>query len=88
MIGLGLAVRWLHLAAGILLTGAFAFLFLAGRRRSPTIRLWERRIIGWSRWAVGILLCSGLALLSYQAMIVTGRAESSLAAAEVTSEGK
>ena len=73
MTGLGLAIRWLHLAAGILLTGAFAFLFLVGRRGSPTIQIWERRVTGWSRWAVGILLCSGLAVLSYQAMIVTGR---------------
>jgi putative copper resistance protein D len=71
--GLGLAIRWLHLAAGILLIGAFGFLFLVGRRDSPTIRTWERRIVGWTRWAVGILLCSGLAVLSYQAMVVTGK---------------
>jgi len=71
--GLGLAIRWLHLAAGILLTGAFGFLFLVGHRRSATIQTWERRIMGWTRWAVGILLCSGLVALSYQAMVVTGR---------------
>ena len=70
---LGLAVRWAHLGSGVLLTGAFGFLFLVGRRGSPTIQRWERRVIGWSRWAVGILLCSGLAVLSYQATVVTGQ---------------
>jgi len=69
----GLAIRWVHLASGIILTGAFLFAFLVGNRGSVTIQAWDRRVMDWTRWTVGVLLVSGLAVLSYQAVVVTGK---------------
>ena len=41
MIGLGIAVRWLHLACGLALVGLVAALLLAGRSDRPTALAWE-----------------------------------------------
>ncbi len=83
MIALGLIARWAHLGAGIFLVGTFAFLLLAGRPDRPTALAWERNLLRWTRWAVGLLLLSGFLSLSYQATVVTGRAGDALSASTI-----
>ncbi len=81
MIALGLIARWAHLGTGVFLVGAFAFLLLAGRSDRLTVVAWERSLMRWTRWAVGLLFLSGLLNLSYQAAVVTGRPGDALSVA-------
>ncbi|MBI4638766.1 MAG: CopD family protein [Candidatus Rokubacteria bacterium] len=74
MIALGIAVRWAHLAACILLVGATAILLEAGRAPRETVRRWEARTLGWSRLLVLVALVSGLLALAHQTAFVEGRA--------------
>ena len=80
MIALGLITRWVHLGAGVFLVGTFAFLLQAGRPDRATALAWERTLIRWTRWAVALLLLSGLLALAYQATVVAGRVGDALSA--------
>ena len=74
MTGLGIAVRWLHLACGLGLVGLLTALLLAGRSDRPTALAWEARMIRWARVLALLLIGSGIDTLAYQAAVVTGRA--------------
>jgi putative copper resistance protein D len=74
MTGLGIGVRWLHLASGLGLVGLVTALLLAGRSDRPTALAWEARMLGWARGVTALLLASGIAALAHQAAVVTGRA--------------
>ncbi|MGH7420465.1 MAG: hypothetical protein ACREI4_02460, partial [Candidatus Rokuibacteriota bacterium] len=74
MTGLGIAVRWLHLACGLGLVGLVTALLLAQRSGRPTALAWEARMLRWARGLAALLLASGLAALAYQVAVVTGRA--------------
>ena len=71
---LGIAARWLHLAAGLGLVGLVTATLLAGRSDRPTARAWEARVLRWARGLVGLVLLSGVIVLAHQATVVTGRA--------------
>ncbi|MGH7399452.1 MAG: hypothetical protein ACRELW_18175, partial [Candidatus Rokuibacteriota bacterium] len=73
MTGLGIAVRWLHLACSLGLVGLVTALLLARRSDRPTALAWEARMLRWARGLAALLLASGLAALAYQAAVVTGR---------------
>ena len=53
MSALGVAVRWMHLAAALGLVGIFTMLLLAGRSDRPTARAWEARVLALIRWLAG-----------------------------------
>ena len=78
MIGLGIAVRWLHLACGLALVGLVTALLLAGRSDRPTALAWDARVLRWARRLVAAVLLSGLATLAYQAAVATGRPAAAL----------
>jgi putative copper resistance protein D len=78
MILLGVAVRWLQLAAGLCLIGIFTVRLLAGRSDCPTVRSWEARLARWTPGLVAAALLSGLAALAYQSAVATGRPAAAL----------
>jgi putative copper export protein/mono/diheme cytochrome c family protein len=78
VIALGVAVRWVHLAACILLVGSCTLVLLAGRSDRPTARAWEARVLGWARALVILAFVSGLLLLGYQTALLEGRASAAL----------
>jgi putative copper export protein/mono/diheme cytochrome c family protein len=84
MIALGVAARWLHLAAGLGLVGLVTATLLAGRSDRPTAIAWEARTLRWARGLVGLVLLSGLATLAHQSTVVTGRAGAALQIGEWT----
>ena len=49
MIALGVAARWLHLAAGLGLVGLVTATLLVGHRDRPTVLAWEARMLRWAR---------------------------------------
>jgi putative copper export protein/mono/diheme cytochrome c family protein len=73
MILLGVAARWLHLAAGLGLVGLVTATLLARRSDRPTALAWEARMLRWARGLVGLVLLTGLATLAHQSTVVTGR---------------
>jgi putative copper resistance protein D len=78
MTGLGITVRWLHLACGLGLVGLLTALLLAGRSDRPTARAWEARMLRACRLLALLLIASGIAALASQASVVTGRAGAAL----------
>jgi putative copper resistance protein D len=84
MIALGVAARWLHLAAGLGLVGLVTATLLAGRSDRPTALAWEARMLRWARGLVGLVLLTGLAALAHQSAVVTGRAGAALQIGEWT----
>ena len=84
MIALGVAARWLHLAAGLGLVGLVTATLLAGRSDRPTALAWEARMLRWARGLVGLVLLTGLATLAHQSTVVTGRAGAALQIGEWT----
>ena len=73
MIALGVAARWLHLAAGLGLVGLVTATLLVGHRDRPTVLAWEARMLGWARGLTALVLVTGLVTLAYQSAVVTGR---------------
>ena len=73
MIALGVAARWLHLAAGLGLVGLVTATLLVGHRDRPTVLAWEARMLRWARALTGLVLVTGLATLAHQSAVVTGR---------------
>ncbi|MBI4636947.1 MAG: CopD family protein [Candidatus Rokubacteria bacterium] len=74
MFALGLAVRWVHLAACLVLVGASATILFAGRSDRPTALRWERRLLVRSHALAALALVSGVALLLFHTAILEGRA--------------
>src|SRR5712691_1422207 len=75
---LGLLVRWAHLAASVLVVGAFAMTLLAGAPRWPTARAWQKRVLAWARALLLIAIACGLASLAWQTAVLEGRAGAAL----------
>ncbi len=84
MIALGVAARWLHLAAGLGLVGLVTATLLVGHRDRPTVLAWEARTLGWARALTGLVLATGLATLAHQSAVVTGRPGAALEIGEWT----
>ena len=61
MTALLLAALGVHVAACVLVTGAFFVLLLAGPPPICTMRRWERRVLSAARWLV--LVALGLAMV-------------------------
>jgi putative copper resistance protein D len=78
MTAVGMVVRWLQLAAGLLLIGVFTASLLAGRSDRATALRWEAALLPWMRRLVVLVLLTGLAALAYQSADVTGRARAAL----------
>jgi putative copper resistance protein D len=81
--GLGLLVRWAHLAGGIVLTGTFTLLVLAGRPVKPTARRWDREALALARAALLVTLLAGAATLVLQVMALEGRPGAALEPAAI-----
>src|SRR6266545_2290379 len=56
MTAVGMAVRWFHLAASLLLIGIFSASLLAGRSDRVTALRWEARLLWWMRRLVPLVL--------------------------------
>ena len=84
MIALGVAARWLQLAAGLGLVGLVTATLLVGHRDRPTVLAWEARMLGWARALTGLVLATGLATLAHQSAVVTGRPGAALEIGEWT----
>ena len=82
MIALGVAARWLHLAAGLGLVGLVTATLLVGRRDRPTVLAWEARTLRWARALAGLVLVTGLVTLAHQSAVVTGRPGAALEVGE------
>jgi putative copper export protein/mono/diheme cytochrome c family protein/peroxiredoxin len=65
--------QWVHLALGVLLTGAFFLLLLAGPPQTDFMRGWERRVLYWSRWLVIAALASGVVVMAAHTAVFEGR---------------
>lgn len=77
-LALGIAIRGVHLAAGVGLAGAAVILLLAGRTDRPTALAWHARVAGAGRWLSLAALLSGVAALAWQAATLEGRAGAAL----------
>jgi putative copper resistance protein D len=78
MTALLFGAQWVHLAQGVLVTGAFFLLLLAGRPVTDFMRRWEQRVLCWARWLVIVGLASGSAVLAVQTGLFEGRPEAAL----------
>ncbi len=65
--------QWVDLALGVLLTGAFFLLLLAGPPQTDFMRDWERRVLYWARWLVIAALASGIVVMAAQTAVFEGR---------------
>jgi putative copper resistance protein D len=80
----GLAARWLHLAASILLVGGASVLLLAGPSDRPTARRWEAWILTGSAVLVLVALLSALVAVAAQAAVLEGRTAAALEPAAIS----
>ena len=78
MITFGLFVRWAHLAASMLVVGAFAMTLLAGAPRWPTARAWQASVLMRARALLLMAIVFGLASLGWQTAVLEGRASAAL----------
>ncbi len=78
MTALGIATRWVHLAASLALVGGPMILLLAGRSDRPTARAWQARVVARSRTLAVLALASGLGTLAIQTVILEGRSAAAL----------
>src|SRR5262249_21562273 len=74
----GLFVRWAHLAASVLVVGAFAMTLLAGAPRWPTARAWQASVLVWARALLLVAIVFGVASLAWQTAVLEGRAGAGL----------
>ena len=74
----GLFVRWAHLAASVLVVGAFTMTLLAGAPRWPTARAWQASVLVWARALLLAAIVFGLASLAWQAAVLEGRVGAAL----------
>jgi putative copper export protein/mono/diheme cytochrome c family protein/peroxiredoxin len=80
MTALLLVALGVHLAACVLVTGAFFVLLLAGPPPISTMRRWEHRVLSGARWLVLVALGSGVIWLVVLTALFEGRPEAALEA--------
>jgi putative copper resistance protein D len=80
MTALLLAALGVHLAACVLVTGAFFVLLLAGPPPISTMRRWEQRVLSGARWLVLVALGSGVIWLLVSTALFEGRPDAALEA--------
>jgi putative copper resistance protein D len=73
-----LAALWAHLAASVLLMGAFFMLLLAGAPGAPTARRWDRTVVAWSRVVVLMAIGSGIVWLLLRTAAFENRPQAAL----------
>jgi putative copper export protein/mono/diheme cytochrome c family protein/peroxiredoxin len=73
-----LSALWVHLAACVLLVGAFFMLLLAGPPRTSTARRWDESIVTWSRVVVLVALGSGIVWLLVRTAVFENRPHAAL----------
>ena len=74
MSAVGLAVRFVHLAATVGLVGVATAVLLAGPSDRPTAQAWQRAMRRWSRVLVVLALAAGAAAVVHQAAVLEGGA--------------
>jgi putative copper export protein len=67
-----------HLAACVLVTGAFFLLLLAGSPTTSSMRQWEQRVLSGARWLVLVALGSGFVWLVVRTALFEGRPDAAL----------
>jgi len=78
-----LAAVWLHLAAGVLLTGALFMLLLAGPPTASGARRWDRATMRWSLLLVLLAVACGIAWLLARTAVFENRPHAALEARAV-----
>ncbi len=78
MTALGIAARWVHLAASLALVGGPVLLLLAGRSERLTVRAWQARVVTCSRILAVLAIASGLGTLAIQTAVVEDRPAAAL----------
>ncbi len=73
-----LVALWVHLASGVLLTGAFFMLLLAGPPKTPVARRWDEAVVAWSRLLVLLALGSGIVWLMARTAVFENRPHAAL----------
>jgi len=73
-----LVALWGHLASGVLLTGAFFMLLLAGSPRALVARRWDEAVVAWSRLLVLLALGSGIVWLMARTAVFENRPHAAL----------
>jgi len=74
----GIVIRWIHLAASVLVVGALSAPLIVGRSPRPTAVAWEERVGRQARWLLLVALVAGLGTLGYQTALVEGRMSAAL----------
>jgi len=80
MTALLFAALAIHLAACVLVTGAFFLLLLAGPPSISTMRRWEQQVLSGARWLVLVALGSGVIWLFVSTALFEGRPNAALEA--------
>ena len=70
--------HWVDLTLGVLLTGAFFLLLLAGSPQTDLMRIWERRVLACAQWLVIAALASGVVVMAAQTALFEGRPAAAL----------
>ena len=65
--------QWVGLTLGVLLTGAFLLLLLAGPPQTGFMRIWEARVATSARWLALAALASGAAAMAAQTALFEDR---------------
>jgi putative copper resistance protein D len=78
MSGLGLALRWMHLAASVALAGGAVMLLIAGPSDRPTACAWQARVTRAAWWLLLVALLAGVGVLAHQTARLEGRASAAL----------
>jgi putative copper resistance protein D len=71
--GLGLALRWIHLAASVGLVGGAVMILIAGSSDRPTALAWQDRVTRAARWLLLVAVLAGLGVLAYQTALLENR---------------
>ena len=74
---------WVHLASGVLLTGAFFMLLLAGPPRASAAHRWDAVVVAWSRLLVLVALGSGIVWLLVRTAVFENRPQAAFEARAV-----
>jgi putative copper resistance protein D len=75
---IGIGIRWIHLAASVLVLGALSAPLIVGRSPRATAVAWEERVVGRARWLLLVALAAGLGTLGYQTAVVEGHMSAAL----------
>ncbi len=73
-----LTALWVHLAASVLLMGAFFMLLLAGTPRASAARRWDEAVVAGSRVLVLLAIGSGIVWLLARTALFESRAQAAL----------